>query len=58
MDLRILIDNTSAELFINEGRHTHSSLVFPEPADDRIALFTDGGGATFRGLTITEFDPI
>jgi levanbiose-producing levanase len=58
VDLRILIDNTSAEVFINEGRHTHSSLVFPEPADDRLALFADGGAATFGGLTITEFDPI
>ncbi|MEU5870821.1 GH32 C-terminal domain-containing protein [Glycomyces sp. NPDC047369] len=58
VDLRILVDNTSTEVFLDDGRYTHSSLTFPDPADDRLALFTDGGPAVFHDLTITEFDPV
>ena len=58
VDLRILVDNLSAEVFVDDGRFAHSSLVFPEPGDDRLALYTDGGPAVFNDVTITEFDPI
>jgi levanbiose-producing levanase len=58
VDLRILVDNLSAEVFVDDGRHVHSSLVFPEGGDDRIALYTDGGPAVFNDLTIIEYAPI
>jgi levanbiose-producing levanase len=53
--LRILVDRTSVEVFVDDGRRVHSSQVFPTPADDGIALYADGGGATFSNVTITEF---
>lgn len=55
VELRILIDNLSVEMFVDDGRYAHSSLAFPEPADERLALYTDGGPALFRDFTITEF---
>ncbi|SDD83458.1 glycoside hydrolase family 32 protein [Glycomyces harbinensis] len=58
VDLRILVDNLSAEVFIDDGRYVHTSLVFPDPAHEGLALFTDGGPAVFNGLTVTEFAPI
>jgi levanbiose-producing levanase len=58
LDLRILVDRTSVEVFVDDGRHVHSSLVFPEGGDDRIALYTDGGPAVFNDFTIIEYEPI
>ncbi|MEV3936584.1 GH32 C-terminal domain-containing protein [Glycomyces sp. NPDC049804] len=56
--LRILVDNLSVEVFIDDGRYVHSSLVYAQPGDDRLALFTDGGPAVFNDVTITEFSQI
>jgi levanbiose-producing levanase len=56
--LRILVDNLSVEVFVDDGRYVHSSLVYAQPGDDRLALYTDGGTAVFNDLTITEFRQI
>ncbi len=53
--LRILIDRTSIEMFVDDGRYTHSTEVFPDPADTGLALFTIGGTAVFRNTVIREF---
>ncbi|MFI1851778.1 glycoside hydrolase family 32 protein [Streptomyces sp. NPDC020480] len=53
--LRILIDRTSVEMFIDDGRYVHSSEAFPDPADTGLALFTIDGGAVFRNTVIREF---
>ncbi len=58
VNLRILVDNLSAEMFIDDGRYAHSSLVFPDPAHEGLALFTDGGPAVFNDFTIIEYEPI
>ena len=55
VELQILVDRTSIEVFVGDGRYTHSSQVFA-PADDRgIALYTSGGAGVFHDLKITEF---
>jgi len=56
--LRILVDRTSVEVFVDDGRYVHSSQVFAPPGDDGIALYTSGGAATFGDLTITEFGSV
>lgn len=53
--LRILVDRTSVEYFLDDGRYVHTSLAFPDPADNGINLFTSGGSATFANVTVTEF---
>ncbi|MEV5842657.1 GH32 C-terminal domain-containing protein [Streptomyces sp. NPDC051985] len=53
--LRILVDRTSVEMFVGDGRYTHSAEVFPYLVDDRLALFTIGGTAVFRNTAVREF---
>ncbi|MFC3492152.1 glycoside hydrolase family 32 protein [Glycomyces rhizosphaerae] len=56
--LRILVDRTSIEVFVDDGRRVHSHLVFPEGGDNRIALYAHGGPAVFGDFTIIEYEPI
>ncbi|MFI9344182.1 glycoside hydrolase family 32 protein [Streptomyces sp. NPDC052773] len=53
--LRILVDRTSVEMFVDDGRYVHTSEVFPYLIDDRLALFTIDGRAVFRDTVIREF---
>lgn len=52
--VRLLVDRTSVELFIGDGRHVHSHRVFPLAGDDRIRLYAHGGPAVFRDLVVRE----
>ncbi|WP_404430859.1 glycoside hydrolase family 32 protein [Microbacterium lacus] len=54
LTVRILVDRTSVELFVGDGRVVHSHRVFPLEGDDRIRLYANEGQATFRGLAIRE----
>ncbi|WP_078856884.1 glycoside hydrolase family 32 protein [Streptomyces sp. NBRC 109706] len=54
--LRILVDRTTVEVFLDDGRHVHSQLAYPAPEDAGLALFTVGGPATFGAMVIHEFD--
>lgn len=56
--LRILVDRTTVEVFVDDGRYVQSSQVFAPPGDDGIALYSSGGPATFHDLTITEFGSV
>jgi len=56
--LRILVDRTTIEVFVDDGRYVHSSQVFATPGDDGLALYSTGGPATFHDLTITEFGSV
>ncbi len=56
--LRVLVDRTTIEVFVDDGRHVHSSQVFAPPGDEGIALYSTGGPATFHDLTITEFGSV
>ncbi|WP_191878587.1 glycoside hydrolase family 32 protein [Streptomyces filipinensis] len=53
--LRILVDRTCVEMFVDDGRYVHSSEVFPYLVDDRLALFAAGGTAVFRNTVVREF---
>ncbi|MCL8017355.1 glycoside hydrolase family 32 protein [Streptomyces sp. AS02] len=53
--LRILVDRTSIEMFVDDGRYVHSTEAFPDPADTGLALYTIGGTAVFRNTVIREF---
>ncbi|HYI50061.1 MAG TPA: GH32 C-terminal domain-containing protein [Microbacterium sp.] len=56
--LRVLVDRTTIEVFVDDGRHVHSSQVFAPPGDQGLALYSIGGAATFHDLTITEFGSV
>lgn len=53
--LRVLVDRTSVEMFVDDGRYTHSSEVFPYLIDTGLALFSIDGTAVFRDVVIREF---
>ncbi|MGC0333973.1 levanbiose-producing levanase [Streptomyces sp. SAI-170] len=53
--LRILVDRTSVEMFVDDGRYVHTSEVFPYLIDTGLALFTIEGKAVFRDVVIREF---
>ena len=56
--LRILVDSTTVEVFIDDGKYVQSSEVFPLPSDNGIGLYADGGSATFSNVKITEFNDV
>lgn len=56
--LKILVDKTSIEVFVDDGKTSHSNLVFPNPDDKGITLFSEGGKAVFENVRVKYFDSI
>ncbi|AJX35647.1 glycoside hydrolase family 32 protein [Burkholderia oklahomensis] len=54
--LDVIVDRGSIEVFDGDGRTVVTDLVFPSPADDRIAVFAEGGDATFSDVVVTNLD--
>lgn len=53
--LRILVDRTTVEVFLDDGTYVLSSQVFPQTGDTGIQLYANGGSALFANLRIREF---
>ncbi|RYL91049.1 glycoside hydrolase family 32 protein [Sporolactobacillus sp. THM7-4] len=56
--LKILVDKTSIEMFVDDGRIVYSSEVFPHLNDQGISLFSEGGTSIFENVVIKHFRPI
>lgn len=54
LHLRILVDNCSVEVFVNDGAATITELVFPTAAFDTLAPYALGGGAALQSLDIWQ----
>ncbi|AOJ60276.1 levanase [Burkholderia thailandensis] len=54
--LDVIVDRASVEVFDGNGRTVVTDLVFPSPADDRVAVFAEGGDATFGDIVVTKLD--
>lgn len=54
MAIRLLVDRTSVELFVGDGRSVQSHRVFPLAGDDGIRLYARGATAVSRDVTIRE----
>ncbi|MDN4526460.1 glycoside hydrolase family 32 protein [Fictibacillus fluitans] len=52
--LKILVDKTSIEVFVDDGKTVHSNLVYPRFEDEGISLFSDGGKSTFHNIKISH----
>lgn len=50
IELRVLVDRCSVEVFANEGRRTMTNLVFPEWDSTGVSLFAEGGCAGIESL--------
>jgi fructan beta-fructosidase len=54
--LDVFVDNSSVEVFANDGRLTLTSLIFPDPGSTGISLFSEGGAARVRLVEIRAFE--
>ena len=54
LTLRIVVDATSVEVFVNDGAVTITDLVFPNPDDTTVALLSEGGLASVASLTVAR----
>ena len=54
LQLRLLVDRTSLELFFPPGRVSASFCFLPKPRDAPLELSVQGGGATVSSLAIHE----
>lgn len=53
--LKVLVDKTSIEVFIDDGSVTYSNQVFPHVNDTGITLFSEPGTSTFKNVVIKHF---
>ena len=56
--LHIFIDQSSIEVFANDGVLTMSALMFPSPESLGIDLFSENGDVTLAGLSAWQLDSI
>lgn len=58
LELKILLDHASVELFANSGEVTMTSLIFPEELAQEISLASKEGKIALKHFTITELASI
>ena len=58
LKIRILIDNSSVEVFADNGRRVITDQVFPSASSNRVQLFAEGGSATVGSLRIWRMESI
>lgn len=56
--LRILVDRSSVEVFVDDGEAVLSNQVMFDPNDTGVMLYSSGGSAQFTNITIREFEDI
>ncbi|WP_281242889.1 glycoside hydrolase family 32 protein [Sporolactobacillus nakayamae] len=56
--LKILVDKTSIEVFVDDGRTVLTNQVFPRQNDQGISLYSEGGTAVFKNIEIKHFRSI
>jgi len=54
LNLTIVVDGYSVEVFAGDGKVVLSTLVFPPAGDDKVAVFSGGGKATAENLSVTK----
>jgi sucrose-6-phosphate hydrolase SacC (GH32 family) len=58
LSLRVLIDRTSIEAFVNGGEVDASGVYFPDMADQTLSLTVEGGPARIHRLVVRELRSI
>jgi fructan beta-fructosidase len=58
LKLHIFVDESSVEVFADDGQTVLTSLTFADPSQDRLALFAENGEATLRHLEIHALNSI
>ena len=50
IELEMLLDVSSLEVFVNGGRHVMTANVYPDPEDTEVLFFAEGGNAAFKNI--------
>ena len=50
IELEMLLDVSSLEVFVNGGRHVMTANVYPDPEDTEVLFFAEGGSAAFKNI--------
>lgn len=58
IDLRIILDRSSVEVFGGDGEAVITDLIFPDPADIGMSLFAEGGTARLVSMDIFPLQSI
>ena len=58
LKLRVFLDKSVMEVFVNDGRYAVTRVNYPGPDDLKVAVFADGGDATLKSLTVWQMKPI
>jgi sucrose-6-phosphate hydrolase SacC (GH32 family) len=58
ISLRIFVDQSSVEVFINEGVSVLTAQTFGDPLADGVAVFAEGGEASIPRLEVFEMQSI
>jgi fructan beta-fructosidase len=56
LQLRVVLDGSSVEVFVGDGRVTITDLIFPAPTSTGVRLLADRG-ARVRRLEVAELRP-
>lgn len=56
--LQVFLDKSVAEIFVNDGAHAITQVIYPAPEDQGIRLFAEGGAAQFTQVRAWEMAPI
>lgn len=56
--MRIYVDNSTVEVFANDGRLVGSALVFPENTRDGLELYSVGGNVTLVSLNVYDMKSV
>ena len=57
IELRILVDRSSVEVFADDGRRVITDQVFPSPGSDGVRLFAEAGGVKLERLEVRRMAP-
>jgi len=58
IDIRLIMDAASAEIFINDGALNFTSIFFPTKKFDKVSLLTENGSLTLSQLNIYNLNSI
>ncbi|WP_342447495.1 GH32 C-terminal domain-containing protein [Paenibacillus ihuae] len=56
--LRILVDESSVEVFVNDGESVFSDVIFPDPASRGMSFYTKGGNVKMVSLKVNKLGSV
>ena len=58
LKLQIFLDRSVMEVFVNDGTHTVTRVVYPGRKDLKVAIFAEGGTAAIKAMTVWRMNRI